>query len=155
MKNDKILIYGGRDYADWEGAFKALDLLKSRIEQRGDRIAEVIEGGAKGADRLGREWAQAHGISVITFNADWNRFGKSAGSIRNRQQFEEGQPNLCVEFPGGPGTRNMRSILTENGVTPWCPFGDPQKPKNEFRGAEPVKINPPASESSNQTTLGF
>ena len=48
-------------------------------------ITEVVSGGAAGADRLGEAWATRNGIPVKRFPADWARFGKGAGPVRNRE----------------------------------------------------------------------
>lgn len=47
------------------------------------------------------------GIRVQKFPADWDRYGKAAGGIRNSQMLIEGKPDLVVAFPGGNGTRDM------------------------------------------------
>ena len=97
-----VLVCGGRDYDDRDNVFDALDALHA--EYTFDR---VIHGGAMGADYLAHEWATSRRVVVRTFMADWNRYGRSAGPIRNRQMLEEGQPDLVVAFPGGSGTANM------------------------------------------------
>lgn len=48
-------------------------------------ITEVVSGGAAGADRLGEAWASRNGIPVKRFPADWARYGKGAGPVRNRE----------------------------------------------------------------------
>ena len=67
----------------------------------------IIHGGAKGADTLANEFALENNIPVSVFPANWVKYGKAAGVIRNTQMLEEGKPNLVLAFPGGPGTRNM------------------------------------------------
>jgi hypothetical protein len=98
----KVLVCGGRQYDDAEA-------LASRLSEihRDHGIAEIIEGGAAGADTLAREFGQRKGIPVRTFPADWDRHRRAAGPIRNRQMLEEGKPDLVVAFPGGRGTANM------------------------------------------------
>lgn len=76
----------------------------------------LIEGGATGADRLAREWADMNGVQVLTFPAEWNIHGKSAGPIRNKKMLEEGRPDMVVAFPGGRGTQNMINQAHEFGV---------------------------------------
>lgn len=43
----------------------------------------VLQGGAKGADELAREWANRNGYKVITVEANWSQYGKRAGYLRN------------------------------------------------------------------------
>ena len=49
----------------------------------------------------------ANGVVVEEFKADWDKFGRAAGPIRNAQMLREGKPDLVVAFPGGRGTANM------------------------------------------------
>lgn len=82
----------------------------------------VIEGEAPGADSLGREWAESHGIEVLKFPADWTRHGRAAGPIRNRQMLVEGKPNWGVGFIdkdllASRGTKNMHDQLIKATVT--------------------------------------
>ncbi|MFM7735009.1 MAG: DUF2493 domain-containing protein [Alphaproteobacteria bacterium] len=103
----KVIVCGGRNFDDKALLERAL----GEIE-----ITELIEGGAKGADRLAREWAKARGIPVRTFKADFRRYGRGGGPVRNRQMIDEGHPELVVAFPGGSGTANMVSLARAAGI---------------------------------------
>ena len=93
----KALICGGRDYNDRETVRRTLDRIKP---------AEIIHGAAKGADTgadtPAGEYARDRGIPCRRFPADWQRHGRSAGFVRNRQMLDEGKPDLVVAFPGRP-----------------------------------------------------
>lgn len=95
----RILVCGGRDYDDWKTLYAALDAL--------EKPCALIEGGARGADRLAREWAAANRVPVLTFNAEWETYGRAAGPIRNQRMLMEGKPDIVIAFPGGAGTANM------------------------------------------------
>jgi hypothetical protein len=98
----KIIISGGRDYEDEGFVFMVLDHVH---RERG--ITLLIEGGARGADRFGRNWAIDRGVPYHTEPADWDQFPKAAGPIRNRVMLKiEGVAGV-VAFPGGKGTRDM------------------------------------------------
>ena len=94
---------GGRDFNDRARLFDKLDGLL--IKYGGFEV--VIHGKAKGADSLAELWARSRKVPVKSFAADWDKFGKAAGPIRNQQMLEEGKPNLVVAFPGGRGTQDM------------------------------------------------
>lgn len=70
-------------------------------------ISVIIHGAARGADSLAKERAEAYRIPHIPFPANWKRYGRSAGHLRNTQMIEEGHPDLVVPFRGGDGTSNM------------------------------------------------
>jgi hypothetical protein len=97
----RVLVCGGRDFNDELAADLALDglfLPKGSV---------VIEGGARGADRLARNWAKLNGCHVQTFLADWQKDGRAAGPIRNQRMIDQGKPDLVIAFPGGRGTADM------------------------------------------------
>jgi predicted Rossmann-fold nucleotide-binding protein len=114
----KILVCGGRDYKNVSAVRHALTALHARKS-----ITLIIEGGAPGADRLAREWAEASGVPVRTFEAEWERFGRRAGPLRNKGMLDEGEPDGVVAFPGGTGTNNMIDLATAYRVKVWRPFG--------------------------------
>ena len=97
----KVLVCGGRDYAD-----------SMRVERELDALAKwtakisIIEGGASGADAFAHRWAQKRNAPIQTFRADWEAHGKAAGPIRNAKMLAAG-PDLVLAFPGGKGTADM------------------------------------------------
>ena len=107
----RILVTGGRDYSNQEMVNKILSKLN---EFRG--IEMIIEGGARSADSLARNWTRENSIPVKTVYADWNRYGKKAGPIRNQKMLDEEQPDYVLVFPGGRGTQHMKSIAQKVGV---------------------------------------
>jgi hypothetical protein len=107
----RVLVCGGRGYADRDWLFRELDGLKLA---RG--ITVVISGCAPGADTLGIEWAELRNIEIARFPADWQKHGRAAGPIRNQQMLDEGRPDLVIAFPGGRGTADMVRRATKAGI---------------------------------------
>lgn len=103
----RVLVCGGRDYDNVARAEEVLDALD---------IDVIIEGGARGADNLGYQYAYRHDILVETFPARWDRHGKAAGPLRNQRMLDEGKPDLVVAFPGGRGTADMVRRAKKAGV---------------------------------------
>jgi hypothetical protein len=104
----RILVCGGRDYANTDELNACLDTFK---EKWGEIV--LIQGGAKGADWLARMWAKAHNVRCEQYNADWTKHGRAAGPIRNQRMIDEGKPDLVIAFPGGIGTANMVSLANK------------------------------------------
>lgn len=98
----RLLVCGGRNFTDVELLERTLSKIKESYV-----IECLIEGGAWGADYLASQWAFKHGVWNERFPAEWGKYGKSAGPIRNKQMLDEGKPNLVLAFPGGKGTANM------------------------------------------------
>lgn len=108
----KVLVCGGRDYTNTQKLYSILDEI-----HRETPVDLIIEGDARGADRMAGYWAKKNKVDLKLFPADWEKHGKGAGHIRNRQMLEEGQPDLIVAFPGGQGTANMKSLAKYLGYT--------------------------------------
>lgn len=111
----KILVCGGRDLTDWSWFRDRMEEIASecfpRLEEDeyGNFLygVKIITGGARGADRLAYNWAVVNWTDYQEFPADWQKYGKAAGPIRNQQMLDEGKPDLVVAFPGGRGTADM------------------------------------------------
>lgn len=133
----RVLVCGGRDFghipldgptrpakiAEYESGMSALDRLsldwpKTPEDQYGNWLPEVtiIQGGATGADNLAVDWAIVNWCVYETYEAEWDKYGKRAGPIRNKKMLDEGKPDLVVAFPGGKGTANMVKLAEEAGV---------------------------------------
>jgi hypothetical protein len=98
----KTIIAGCRDFTDY-------NLLEAKVDyyRKDHAITEVVCGGATGADALGENYAIQNGIPVKGFPADWNKHGKAAGPIRNRQMAEYADVLIAVWDGKSRGTKNM------------------------------------------------
>jgi len=104
-----ILVTGGRSFTDTHLVDVALTAADPGM---------VIEGGAKGADRLCREWAHAHGVHTLRVDALWDFYAEQerkgvpgatrgkAGPVRNSAMVRLASllGAVVVAFPGGSGT---------------------------------------------------
>ena len=104
----KILVCGGRDYSDRAQLFTVLDFIHENKP-----ISLLIQGGARGADSLSKEWAISRGVDNVEFPADWAKYGKSAGPRRNQKMLEDGGPDFVLACPGGRGTENMVDLAKD------------------------------------------
>jgi YspA, cpYpsA-related SLOG family len=111
----RILVCGGRGYDDWLTFCNAMKLYVGIFRGPNPSIT-IIQGGASGADFLGKVYAKYVGFTHLEFPADWKQFGKSAGHIRNQQMLDEGKPDLVIAFPGGVGTKDMVARARKAGV---------------------------------------
>jgi len=68
----------------------------------------VISGGAKGVDTLAENWARENGIEVQIFPADWARYGRGAGRVRNHDIIQS--CDQCIAFWDGNSKGTKHSI---------------------------------------------
>jgi len=106
----RVLVTGGRDYRDAKAVADALDTVRARYP-----TATIVHGAARGADRLADSCARALGLRVEAYPADWTRFGRAAGIIRNQRMLASGV-DLVLAFPGGIGTADMVRRAQKAGV---------------------------------------
>ena len=78
-------------------------------------ITEVVCGGAKGADMLGYEWAMKNSIPVKFFDPDWERYGKRAGIIRNREMGDYADALIALWDGASNGTTHMIGYMKHLG----------------------------------------
>lgn len=90
-----------------------------------DRLAElpdpasvtIVHGGARGADRIAHQEAQKLGLLTEVHHANWERYGKRAGIIRNYQMAQLGA-DLCIAFwdRRSSGTEHMINQAKLHGI---------------------------------------
>lgn len=95
------LICGGRDFINRDLLFARLDYIHAKKP-----ITMVVQGGAKGADLLAKEWAISRGIHCAQVDALWDHNGRAAGPIRNQAMLLL-RPDIVIAFAGGRGTKHM------------------------------------------------
>src|SRR3972149_6405940 len=101
----RVLICGDRNWTD----VRTIRSWIAGLQEWG--YTTLIEGEARGADSIARDEAILAGIKVLPFPANWAKYGRAAGPIRNQQMLDEGQPDLVVAFhndiDNSKGTKNM------------------------------------------------
>ena len=105
----KTIIAGSRDVVDWE-------IVHVAMLNSGFTVTEVVSGGAKGVDTLGEQWAYRCEIPVKRFPADWDKNGKAAGPIRNRQMAAYADSLVAVWDGQSRGTKNMIDEAKKRGL---------------------------------------
>jgi len=106
----KIIIAGSRNITkeDFQVAVGKSELLKS--------ATTIISGTARGADQFGEEWAKSQNLSIERYPADWEKYGKRAGYLRNCEMGQVSDGCLCIWDGKSPGTKLMMNIARENGL---------------------------------------
>lgn len=98
----KVIIAGGRNFNDYEILRQFCDTILSTHTN-----IEIVSGTANGADKLGERYAEEYGYSISKFPADWNRYGKKAGYLRNAQMAEYADVLIAFWDGKSKGTKHM------------------------------------------------
>ena len=106
----RVLVTGGRDYADRSAVYRALDSLD---------VTELAHGACPygGADILAEDWAKSREVPYRGYPARFKSDGRRAGPERNARQLDDFKPDVLLAFPGGRGTANCVAQAEARGIT--------------------------------------
>jgi hypothetical protein len=95
----KLAIIGARDFTDY-------NIVKNAVLARFDisLLETIISGGAPGVDTLAERLARELGVHMTVFPADWARYGRAAGPIRNCLIVDHADFVLAFAKPTSRGT---------------------------------------------------
>lgn len=89
------------------------DTIMNRLLQNISDEISIVCGTARGADRLGEKYAKENGFHVAYFPADWERHGKAAGYIRNREMAQNADALVAFWDGESRGTKSMIDLAKE------------------------------------------
>ena len=109
----RIIIAGSRSFDNYDKLCKEVDefismqMFFAGLGAYKSKEVEIVSGGARGADKLGERYAKEHNLRLKIFPADWDKYGKRAGYIRNTEMAE--YANCLIAFWDGKskGTAHM------------------------------------------------
>lgn len=107
-----LIIAGCRYFTDRKLIYEGID---SFIKEYGTPDL-IIEGGAKGVDRMAYYYAKDNDIPVKVFPANWNKYGRAAGPIRNEEMAKHGTHLLAFWDGKSRGTKNMIEMAKKHGL---------------------------------------
>ncbi len=109
----KIAIVGSRTFEDYELLCKFIGSVLSDGELAS--VEAVVSGAARGADTLAERYAAERGLEMIVFPAEWKKYGRRAGFIRNVDIIRE--CDICFAFWDGEshGTKHDIELCDETG----------------------------------------
>lgn len=108
----KVIVAGSRSFNNYGLLEKKLNKILSRCIAS----AEIVSGGAKGADTMGERYAKAHKLSVHRFPAQWEKYGRSAGYKRNAEMAEFADALVAFWDGASRGTEHMINLAREKGL---------------------------------------
>ena len=108
----RVIIAGTRYFNDYE-------LLAAYADKKLANITEPIEivsGGAAGADALGERYAKEKGYKLTIFPADWGKYGRAAGPLRNEEMAKYADALLAYWDEKSRGTKSMIELAQQYGL---------------------------------------
>lgn len=110
----RVIIAGCRDFDNYE-------LLKERCElflrdKTETHNVIIVSGHAPGADAMGERFAKEHVLPCEIHPADWAKYGRSAGPIRNAEMASCSDALIAFWDGQNPGTRSMIELARKKGL---------------------------------------
>lgn len=90
MKSMRILVCGSRNWINRERI--------KEILEKYPHESVIIHGGCRGADQIAGNVARELKMKEEVYNAEWGKYGRSAGPIRNQKMIDDGKPDLILAF---------------------------------------------------------
>ncbi|HEU0087314.1 MAG TPA: DUF2493 domain-containing protein [Pseudonocardiaceae bacterium] len=108
----RVLVTGSRTWTDTTPIRDALETWRRRLPG-----AVLVHGDARGADRIAAGIWRSWGLPVEPHPADWARYGRSAGHVRNRAMVARGA-TVCLVFirNASPGASACAALAEAAGI---------------------------------------
>lgn len=100
-----LIVAGGRDFTDRE--YMTREILSLVWKELANFQVVIIQGEARGADKLAKSVAEALKLRCVSCPAEWDKFGNAAGPIRNTYMANNAHGLLAFHDGESKGTTNM------------------------------------------------
>ncbi|MBC8306892.1 MAG: DUF2493 domain-containing protein [Pelagibacterales bacterium] len=108
----KVAIIGSRGFDD----YNLVEATMEEFHSTNFQTTTLVSGGAKGADRLGEKWANNHNIPTKIFLAEWDKYGRAAGFIRNKDIIANADYVIAFWDGESKGTKHSLDLCEKNGI---------------------------------------
>ncbi len=110
-KKMKVIIAGSRDFNDYRRLKMVCDFY---LQNETD--IEVVSGTAKGADKLGEQYAKELDYKLTQFPANWDEYGRAAGFKRNLEMANYADCLIAFWDGESKGTKMMIELAEQKGL---------------------------------------
>lgn len=107
----KLIIAGSRNVPETDEMIDRLENFLFTFAMNSGNISEVVSGCASGGDTLGELWAERNNIPIKKFPANWKKYGRAAGPIRNKEMGNYADMAAVVWDGESNGSRHMINYM--------------------------------------------
>ena len=110
-KNFRVVVAGSREFDDY-------NLLSSELDKflAGKKNVTIVSGTARGADRMGEQYAAEHGYKIDQFPAEWSKYHQGAGPIRNLEMVKTADAVVAFWDNQSTGTKNIIDCAKQENI---------------------------------------
>ena len=105
----RLAVVGSRSFNDYELLSQVLGSVKTTI-------CSIVSGGAKGADSLAAKYALEHSIPLHEILPDWDKLGRKAGFVRNREIVASADALIAFWNMGSKGTAHTIQLARDANI---------------------------------------
>jgi len=113
MQEYKLIVAGGRDFSDMQRLCN--EIFSLAHGELYNHAVSIVSGMARGADNMAATFADVNKVQLHKFPADWDKYGKAAGHIRNKAMAEFADGLLAFWDGKSRGTKNMIQTMEAMG----------------------------------------
>lgn len=115
----RVIVAGSRSFYNYGVLEQELDKQFNENEEFAGKEIKIISGMALGADTLAVDYADKHKLTKILFPANWKRYSRVAGFLRNEDMLSLATHLIAFWDGKSNGTRHMIEIAKEKGIPVW------------------------------------
>lgn len=131
----KLIIAGSRHFpslnisrpSDWlniSKVSKVYKVLEELLQECCADITHVVSGRCWGMDQLGEKWANANKKVILPYPANWDKYRKAAGPIRNKEMALVGDGLVCICTESSRGSNNIIQNMIKLNKPVWFRYVD-------------------------------
>jgi hypothetical protein len=110
-KLDVVAVVGSRDYDNTQ--HPTIEEVVAELASSAPHVT-VISGGARGVDRRAVAAARENGLTVREYPANWARYGKHAGYLRNEEIVKAADMVIAFWDGESPGTKHTIGLCMKH-----------------------------------------
>lgn len=110
-KNYRLVVAGSRNFNDYSLLCTTLNEVVGELKS--EYNVTIVSGTANGADKLGEKYAEKHGLKIERHPANWGRYGRGAGPIRNAEMVKESDGVVVFWNGESSGAKNIIDCAKE------------------------------------------
>lgn len=107
----KLAVIGSRDFNN----YALLEIVLNNLKISKNDI--IVSGGAGGADTLAEQYANQYDIPLEILKPDWEKYGKGAGFIRNKEIWDNSDQGIAFWDGKSKGTEHSFKIAKDQNKT--------------------------------------
>ena len=108
----KIVVGGCRGFNDYESF--CISMNKLMLKYPPDDTV-IISGHCSGVDMMGERFAAEKSYKIMIFEADWKRYGRAAGPIRNKLMVKNADMVIAFWDGHSRGTKSLIGLTEKMG----------------------------------------